>query len=290
MESPEAKRKREIEEREGEQQRLAAYRRLEAREREEQGERSPLMENKRRRPHQGASPPVDYRRRRQYPMLAQQEYEAPGVFPMVQMGQPAPMMASMMGMSQQLMPQPMAAPMMESVGYAMPQMLPMAALRCYYPGYEAGPIQEEPYQSVVSEADEATEASTAQTQYSIQQELQAPHRVDMIFVTDELPPMVLERLNQQNGTNSETTGATARTGDDNDIQQIPRAYIPRPAPRAAATFSELFRYPQSSASSRLPRSGRYGRGRYAPYTSPSEGQRQKLRPDRRRSAPSNASP
>lgn len=300
-EKTEAKRKAQDEERGKEQQRqVAAYRRLEVRGQEEQRGRLPLTEN--RRADEGASGPIDYRSRRQYPMLAQQEYEAPAAFPMMQIGQPTPMVEPMLGMGQmnQAMPQPMVAPMMAPMGYAMPAMMPIAPVpMAYYPGYEPGPIYEESYQSVVSDMDATTdEVSTAQTQYSAPQESQAPHRINLVYITDELPPMFYERNHQQNGNNSEVTGTTAQTegddddDDDDDIQQIPRTYIPRAAPRAAATYPDLFRNTQSSASSRFPRTGgRYGRGKYAPYAPTNAwGRETSRRDDRRYTAPSNASP
>lgn len=74
----------------------------------------------------------------------------------------------------------------------------------------------------------------------------AASRTDYIHICDQYPPIVLEALKRQPLPNS----SLETLSDDSSafIEQIPRTYIPRSAPRAAFQFP---RYPYPHLQARL---------------------------------------
>lgn len=83
----------------------------------------------------------------------------------------------------------------------------------------------------------ATVASSSRTYEPLPR---SPRRVDMIYIADEYPPMILEAIEQQNTAFNEEMATTE--DDEEEIQQIPRAYIPQAAPRAAFVLPQNFNY------------------------------------------------
>ncbi|KAF2864739.1 hypothetical protein BDV95DRAFT_655577 [Massariosphaeria phaeospora] len=162
------------------------------------------------------------------------------------------------------------------------------------PGYEhqyVGHYEEPPVQSQVEEQT-MTEPVTTVPEPRAESE---PIQIDFIHIADKLPDWYLEKKQKH----QPPVQPDAATGDNSDaeseIQQIPRAFIPRAAPRAAFQFPQ---YPQFQ--SRLWEAGptsypkqwtnQAGEGqisaRYAPYET-ANGERRTLRnADRRRPAPS----
>jgi hypothetical protein len=164
-------------------------------------------------------------------MLAQNEYEAPIGYPM---GYPVgPTIVDPMMMA------PLNA---ELTGHMNPYMMapmgmPMAPPTPYFPGY--GPqCEEEPALSAAVETGAHTEALTRQPHEEEHERL--PHRAEMIYIADEYPPIILERIEKRD--EAEKEGTVETVDDEEEIQQIPRAYIPRAAPRAASAFPQLFQY------------------------------------------------
>jgi hypothetical protein len=269
-------------------------RRREQRDRESIRGRSPP--SPRTTPLRRPSPAPTVNRWRDYPRIQQQAYEAPTGYPMglqmgPQAGQMAPQMAPrMMGHTMPPIYTPMDAPMNSFMNNQVnshmlpPMTMPTAPNMAYYSEY-GQQCEEQPAQHYPpSETEAAIEASTPQQQDRL------PRRVDLIYIADEYPPMVLEAIEQQRAAQAEDT--TTVISDGEEIQQIPRAYIPRPAPRAASVFPQLFQYqPYEGNQGRPPRpTADIPHGyTFAPYESTS-GQRRKMRAADRRPPPCNASP
>lgn len=170
--------------------------------------------------------------------------------------------------------------------------LSMPALRPGPVAYDSRYIQ--PYVEEY-EAEERQQEGPDETEPSLVQPV--PVKMDYMHICDEYPPMVLEALKQQAPSNSSSESLSS-SDSSGSVQQIPRAYIPRSAPRAAFQFPQ---YPHlqtrlwNSGPTSYPRQwmDKLGRGgtepvRYAPYTRMSG--RRKLRNADRRLAPSNAPP
>ncbi|KAF2277989.1 uncharacterized protein EI97DRAFT_280327 [Westerdykella ornata] len=106
-----------------------------------------------------------------------------------------------------------------------------------FPGYI--PEGEEEFQQTTPfEAEAPTEPSSRPAQ---EPQPRSPRRVDLIYIAEEYPPMILEAIEQQTAAQNAET-APSEDDDDEEIQQIPRAYIPRAAPRAALVLPQNFHY------------------------------------------------
>jgi hypothetical protein len=160
-----------------------------------------------------------------------------------------------------------------------PQMtMPVPPNMAFFPDGGQQCEEQPAHQTPASEAEASTEASTEH------HEPRSPRRVDLIYIADEYPPIVLEAIEQQKAAEADDN-TTVVSDDGDEIQQIPRAYIPRPAPRAASIFRQLFQYQSRGGGSDV-RNGH----RDMPSGSTSGMGRKMRNADRGRPQPCNASP
>jgi hypothetical protein len=162
-----------------------------------------------------------------------------------------------------------------------PVVFPVACNTGYEQPY-AEPYEVQPLQSASDKSAEAGEPSPQL----------GPRIIDFIMECDELPPILRKAPQSSQNFDREPSGDEIDGVDDAEIQQIPRAYIPRSVPRAAVSP-----YPQATATPQpnfwnitpAPVSERRTRRvRYAPYIK-DIGQRRRLKnADRKRLASSNA--
>jgi hypothetical protein len=159
----------------------------------------------------------------------------------------------------------------------------------YYPEYQQQRDEEHDQRpsSEIEQATEVTEASTSRA---------APSRIDFVCFVDELPPMFLSAQDQDRdqdqdqdveGEGDPSSRSRVPSHDQKqedqaaeDIQQIPRAYIPAPVPRAYQMMQQPYqqqqpyhqqpyqqRHPQSwdMGGSSQQKQGYRDSTRYAPY-------------------------
>ena len=239
-----------------------------------------------------ASPPPAVRRPRAYPRITEQEYNPPMSYPYAppmphQFGAPqhqfgAPQHQFSVPQHQFGGQQPQLGGPQHQFGGAMTPALPTqnhppfmntmnmhtAPPPAYYPEYERQ-REEEHELRPSSEAEQATEVTEASTTRA------APSRIDFVCFVDELPPMFVSAQDQdQDG--EEDPSSRSRVPDQKpedqateDIQQIPRAYIPMPVPRAYQTMQQPYQQAQPQSwnmgGNAQQKPGYRGSTRYAPY-------------------------
>ncbi|KAF2003120.1 hypothetical protein P154DRAFT_110996 [Amniculicola lignicola CBS 123094] len=146
-------------------------------------------------------------------------------------------------------------------------------------GYEQY-IEEQP-ESATSKAEDKGSDSHTEIVRS-----RKPEIINYRMPVDELPAFILEAQSRL-GLRSETEA----TVDGDEIQQIPRAYIPRSAPWVppGPLLKENWELPLTSVRTTKPWIGENGGNRYAPYEKSNAPKRKFRSADRRRPlAPSNA--
>ncbi|KAF2657205.1 hypothetical protein K491DRAFT_777319 [Lophiostoma macrostomum CBS 122681] len=211
-------------------------------------------------PSMEVSPPPALRRPRTYPRIAEQEFNAPMPYPYA-----LPMPHQFGG---QMAPAPTAQAHPPFMNTMKPQTAPPPP-PAYYPEYEQqhGEEREQRASSETEQATEVTEISTSHAE---------PSRIDFVCFVDELPPMFLSAHDQNNEDEHEETSCRSRVPDQNaedqateDIQQIPRPYIPMPVPRAYQMMQQPYQQAQPQyydmGGGAQQKQGYRGSTRYAPY-------------------------
>ena len=162
-----------------------------------------------------------------------------------------------------------------------PVIFPVAYNTGYEQQYEE-PCELEPVRSASNKVEETGESSPQL----------GPRIIDFVIECDELPPMLRKAPHSPQSSDEEPSGDEIDGVDDDEIQQIPRAYIPRSVPRAAvSSYPQAMAMPQPNFWNMVPTpvpERRTRKVRYAPYVK-AVGRRRRLKnADRKRLAPSNA--
>jgi hypothetical protein len=168
-----------------------------------------------------------------------------------------------------------------------PAGLPVVFPATYNPGREQQ--HSEPYEQELGQC--ASGKDTEADEPSLRLE---PRIIDFIMECDELPPILRKVPQSPQNSYEEVSGDEIDGVDDDDIQQVPRAYIPRSVPHAAiSSYPQATAVPQPSFWNTVPArvpERRTRKARYAPYVKAIGQGRRSRNADRRRLAPSNASP